>query len=352
VCNVSKRRILPALTSSWILYEKNRKRTKYRRVRVYQNLGLCFPYRLHISSRLRSASPLSKICLVRLYANLPQTKWEHSNHPCTYVSLQVCQQLYVVSVPVFSSLRTRLPELSKVLSHEISFERKLSLLFVEGMLLDYVSYNLIYCRLKTLTNIWYSSASILDILLDIQVQLVPFLSPGVSAPHGVRVHAGFLTAWNSVSVQVLTILTEQLALHKDIEKIITTGHSLGGCLATLSAMSTKQHFPRCQVMTYSYGAPRTGNKIFAEFFNENFGENAFRVVHTHDGVPTMLSQSLGYHHHGIEYWQVEEPACAENIIRCEAHGEDPSCSSSIPSTGVNDAHLTYLGIVATRPFCL
>lgn len=27
---------------------------------------------------------------------------------------------------------------------------------------------------------------------------------------------------------------------------------------------------------YTYGQPRTGNRIFAEFINEEFGQNAFR----------------------------------------------------------------------------
>jgi len=66
----------------------------------------------------------------------------------------------------------------------------------------------------------------------------------------------------------------------------------------------------------------------------------------------MIPRSLGYHHHGIEYWQADDPAIAENIVRCEAHGEDPNCSLSIPSGGVNDAHIMYLGILATTPFCI
>ncbi|KAJ4494048.1 Alpha/Beta hydrolase protein [Lentinula edodes] len=196
------------------------------------------------------------------------------------------------------------------------------------------------------------SASVADVLLDTQVQLVPLVSPGVSIPHDVQVHAGFLTAWNSVGVQVLAILAEQLALHRDIKAIVTSGHSLGGALATLSAISANQRFPQCKVITYSYGAPRTGNKAFAEFVNKSLGENAFRVVHTHDGVPTMIPQSLGYHHHGIEYWQEYEPPIAENVVKCEPQGEDPNCSLSLPSGGVNDAHLKYFGIVITTPFCL
>ncbi|KAJ3724951.1 alpha/beta-hydrolase [Lentinula guzmanii] len=185
---------------------------------------------------------------------------------------------------------------------------------------------------KELVLAFRGSASFADILLDTQVQLVPLVSPGVSVPHGVRVHAGFLIAWNST--------------------IVTSGHSMGGSLATLSAVSAKQRFPQCRVMSYSYGAPRTGNKAFADFFNESLGEDVFRVVHTYDGVPTMISQSLGYHHHGIEYWHNSEPATVENVVKCDAHGEDPNCSLSVPSSGVNDAHLTYFGIVATTPFCL
>ncbi|KAJ3759648.1 alpha/beta-hydrolase [Lentinula raphanica] len=196
------------------------------------------------------------------------------------------------------------------------------------------------------------SASFADILLDTQVQLVPLVSPGVSVPQGVRVHAGFLAAWNTVSVQVLAILTEQLLLHAEIQAIVTCGHSLGGSLATLSAISAKQHFSQCRVSTYSYGAPRTGNKAFSAFVNQSMGEDAFRVVHTHDGVPTMIPRYLGYHHHGIEYWQSSEPAIVENVVKCKSDGEDPKCSLSIPSGGVNDAHLTYFGIVATTPFCL
>jgi len=123
------------------------------------------------------------------------------------------------------------------------------------------------------------SANPVDILLDTQVLLVPFLSPGVSVPDAIRVHNGFLVGWDSVSVQVLAILAEQLAFHKDIKRIVTCGHSLGGALATLAAISAKQHFPQCEIAIYSFGSPRTGNKAFAEFVNENFGENAFRGIY-------------------------------------------------------------------------
>lgn len=55
---------------------------------------------------------------------------------------------------------------------------------------------------------------------------------------------------------------------------------------------------------------------------------------------------------GIEYWQHADPACPSSIVQCSDDGEDPACSGSIPSQGVNAAHMKYFGILAGTPFCL
>ncbi|GLB44783.1 putative lipase (class 3) [Lyophyllum shimeji] len=187
------------------------------------------------------------------------------------------------------------------------------------------------------------SASIVDFLLDSQIVLVPLVTLGVSAPSGTRVHNGFLIAWDSVVVQVLAIVSQQLKAFPGFS-IVTTGHSLGGALATLAAVTLKHNFPATAVRTYSYGAPRVGNKMFAEHVNAEFGPRAFRVVHTTDGVPTIIPTSLGYHHHGIEYWLSSDPPSKDTTLTCSANGEDPSCSASIPSRGITPAHVTYFGI--------
>jgi len=93
-------------------------------------------------------------------------------------------------------------------------------------------------------------------------------------------------------------------------------------------------------------------KKFADYVNATFGEKAHRVVHGNDGVPTMIPTKLGYHHHGVEYWQYTHPPSEETTAKCNAEGEDPSCSASIPSQGVNLAHMKYFGIIATTPFCI
>ncbi|KAG2017474.1 lipase [Coprinopsis cinerea AmutBmut pab1-1] len=197
------------------------------------------------------------------------------------------------------------------------------------------------------------SASIADIILDANIILVPALAPGIKAPSGARVHAGFLTAWNSVALQVLTIVQTQLKRHPEIEGVVTTGHSLGGAVALLGALSLVGKVDESvKVRTYSYGSPRAGNRVFADHIQELFGERAHRVVNSNDGVPTMIPRRLGYHHHGVEYWQNGKPMCGDTTLQCDPDGEDPKCSASIPSKGVNMAHTRYFGILVTTPFCL
>jgi len=68
--------------------------------------------------------------------------------------------------------------------------------------------------------------------------------------------------------------------------------------------------------------------------------NVFRGVHTTDGVPTIIPQSLGYQHHSTEFWNFQDPASTSTTKQCSGD-EDPTCSDSIPSGGINAAHLTY-----------
>ncbi|KAF8628987.1 hypothetical protein AX15_003610 [Amanita polypyramis BW_CC] len=198
------------------------------------------------------------------------------------------------------------------------------------------------------------SASLVDFLLDAQLILAPFVVPVIlpASPNPkIRVHTGFLISWCSIAPEVIELLIAQAHSHPHYD-LVTVGHSLGGALATLAAVSLKLKFPDHKVRTYSYGSPRVGNKEFADFINTNFGKDAFRVVHTSDGVPTIIPKSLGYHHHGIEYWETHDPPAAATTVQCSAGGEDQACSASVPSKGFTPAHAVYLGIVATTPFCL
>jgi len=190
-----------------------------------------------------------------------------------------------------------------------------------------------------------------DFIVDANIELAPLISPGVSAPGGALVHAGFLAAYNSIASDVVSAVRTQLAGPAAGYSLRTAGHSLGAALSSLAAVSLKSNFPNSPIQMYTYGQPRTGNAAFATMVNNMFGTDAFRFVHTTDGVPTIIPQTLGYRHHAFEYFQNPDPASAATVKMCNASGEDATCSDSIPSRGIDAAHLTYLNRVADAPFC-
>ncbi|KAL0574308.1 hypothetical protein V5O48_007646 [Marasmius crinis-equi] len=194
------------------------------------------------------------------------------------------------------------------------------------------------------------STSDQDFETDAEIALAPFVSPGISPPGGSLAHTGFLTAWNSIANQVISTVRSQLAAHPGYG-LVSSGHSLGGALSGLAGISLQQNFPGSTTRMFTYGQPRTFNPTAANFVNAQFGTRAFRGVHTTDGVPTIIPRILGYQHHGVEYWNFQDPASAATVKQCAASGEDATCSDSIPSQGINDAHLTYFNIAAGTAFC-
>lgn len=96
-----------------------------------------------------------------------------------------------------------------------------------------------------------------------------------------RVHKGFLDAYLSVRRQLLTLLTDA-SLVGNIDSILTTGHSLGGALATLSVLDLCSIFEDIQLVTF--GSPQVGNESFGKIV-DNFTNVSVRVVTSFDLVP-------------------------------------------------------------------
>ncbi|KAF9034808.1 Alpha/Beta hydrolase protein [Panaeolus papilionaceus] len=198
------------------------------------------------------------------------------------------------------------------------------------------------------------STSVADFITDANILFSQFVSPGVSAPTGVRVHRGFLKAWNSVAPFVIKTVQAQLKGKKGYS-IVTTGHSLGGALSSISAMALRENFANVPVRMYTYGQPRTGNQDYATYINSNFGSGkAFRVTHTTDPVVQIPLKNMGYVHHGVEYWIKKDPSSAVNVDDCKPLGEDKNCADQISLVRAfvgTDAHLIYMGIRSNTPFC-
>jgi len=82
---------------------------------------------------------------------------------------------------------------------------------------------------------------------------------GKSSP--IRIHVGFKTAVDSIYPKIISNLTSLLSSNPDF-KVVVTGHSLGGAMASVFAFRLKYRnlFKQTKVELYTYGCPRVGNK--------------------------------------------------------------------------------------------
>jgi len=184
------------------------------------------------------------------------------------------------------------------------------------------------------------------------IKLTNFVSHGVpSNTGGAQVHSGFLQAYNSVALDIITTIQAELSVSTFNEyKIVVVGHDIGGSLAALAAVAFRYVFTENTVNLYTYGQPRTGNLSWAFLVDQLLGFLSFRAVHTDDGVPKIIPESKGYRHHGVEYWNYRDPPAADHTKEC-VEDEDPNCSDSVKTDKVNEAHFRYFGIWFTDSFC-
>lgn len=117
-----------------------------------------------------------------------------------------------------------------------------------------------------------------------------------------QAHKGFLHAINGadgktgIGGEVEKEAARLLANNADAQ-LYVTGHSLGGAMALLYAMQTKQPFKGI----YTYGQPRAGNEAFAEAADHMLAGNYFRIVGAGDMVPHLPPQvPIPYKHAGTE----------------------------------------------------
>ncbi|RDA88767.1 hypothetical protein CP532_4026 [Ophiocordyceps camponoti-leonardi (nom. inval.)] len=173
------------------------------------------------------------------------------------------------------------------------------------------------------------SSSIQDALTDADFFVqADYASPGVSGCDDCKIHAGFLKSWNTVAKDVISSVQGELAENPKM-KVVVTGHSLGGALASLAAMSMIGSDIKVDLVTF--GQPRTGNQAYADFVDKK-APDVMRVTHADDIVPQVPPKELatfGYEHHSTEIWQEDEPEAADTF-QCE--GQEPEdCNLSTRS---------------------
>ena len=126
---------------------------------------------------------------------------------------------------------------------------------------------------------------------DIKTNILQRKAPWLCAD-GAEVHSGYLEA----IMDVLLPVREFVEAHRARGvRVYFTGHSLGGALATLAASAVAAD------ATYTFGAPRVGNRTFAAGLA---GKQVYRVVYGQDIAPSYPHPLLGYRHGGAR-WQLD-----------------------------------------------
>lgn len=173
--------------------------------------------------------------------------------------------------------------------------------------------------------------------------------PVPGAPSALRIHSGFLILWNSSSMAstIKQSFGELLQKHPDGPTLVL-GHSMGGALAQLAALDLKIMHDLRDVKSFTFGAPRLGNSVFSDFFNEHVTE-AWRFTHGRDIVPSVPPQLFGFHHVSREVWLVDVEDAGDvqqRVVVCDDTGEDPTCHNSACRLGLCTSvadHLLYFG---------
>jgi hypothetical protein len=165
-----------------------------------------------------------------------------------------------------------------------------------------------------------------------------------------KVHKGFGAAWDEISAAAQSAVTTALNANPGY-RVIATGHSLGGAVATLGAVYMRQ--AGRQVDVYSYGSPRVGNDKFANFVSNQAG-GEFRVTHTEDPVPKLPPIIFGYRHTTPEYWLSTDASAAaddyplEDIRVCEGIASI-SCNGGTFGLNVNSHNQYFIEVSSCAP---
>ncbi len=135
-----------------------------------------------------------------------------------------------------------------------------------GFLLDAIDYQLLIFRGTLSAFEWYH-----DVLIR-QIETKEYTG---------KIHQGFYTIAQSV------LQDEWMRKINPDKSLFIAGHSLGGALATISAA----RFSKLNPTVYLFGSPRVGNKVFADYINQQV-PTIFRVENAFDMVTELPPEEI------------------------------------------------------------
>jgi len=170
-------------------------------------------------------------------------------------------------------------------------------------------------------------------------QIQPYNNTNIS------VEKGFYNIFKNLKDEVIDTLNN-IKLKYKTEKILITGHSLGGALSTLLAfeMLYINNYNVNDIILITFGSPRVGNEEFITLIN-NYHIYSNRITHYYDIVPHMPQQFLKYNHISQEIWYNEDNSIY-TLCNDKNNIEDISCSDSCSPTHCTSTtdHMNYLNI--------
>lgn len=170
-------------------------------------------------------------------------------------------------------------------------------------------------------------------------QIISVLTiPKVPFPTGGEVQRYFANAHKKLYNDVNASVTTLVKMYPEYNFVVT-GHSLGGALASLAAVTLAyQHvIPLRNMAIYTFGEPRVGDKNFA-FNYDRLVNNSWRVVHNRDIISHLPLCSLfsgcstpdnGPFHHRTEIFYPNVTMEKDSFYK-ECRGDDSyNCSDGM-----------------------
>ena len=107
------------------------------------------------------------------------------------------------------------------------------------------------------------------------------------------VHTGFADQFMSIEHNITNDI-KSIAKNYPIERLVFTGHSMGGSIASIAAAYYGSLFDNLYITCHTFGTPFTGNDGFIKWFT-NMVDECTRLELEHDIVP-VIPINKSFHH--------------------------------------------------------
>jgi len=157
-----------------------------------------------------------------------------------------------------------------------------------------------------------------------------------------EVHRGVYQSWLEDLYPYVMPAVKSIMNRKKEVNVVVSGHSLGGALAQVAALAiydyAKQINNNIEIICYTYGSIRWGNRVMANYFNERIKIN-WRLMHKKDIAPDFPTKFHGYYHTTTGIWYTDDDPLTYK--QCSSTDGDSDCDYVGYSIS---SHLRYLNV--------